>query len=49
MLGTKAFSFKGSVLILTQAALLKEDEAPFDENELACLAEEAGKEHPAEP
>jgi hypothetical protein len=30
-------------------ALLKQDEAPFDENELARLAEEAGKRHPAEP
>jgi hypothetical protein len=30
-------------------ALLKEDEAPFDEDELARLSEEAGREHPAEP
>ena len=30
-------------------ALLKADEAPFDEDELARLSEEAGKEHPAEP
>jgi hypothetical protein len=30
-------------------ALLKEDEGGFDEDELARLSEEAGKEHPAEP
>jgi Putative prokaryotic signal transducing protein len=30
-------------------AVLKEDEGGFDEDELARLSEEAGKEHPAEP
>jgi hypothetical protein len=30
-------------------AILKEDEGGFDEDELARLSEEAGKEHPAEP
>jgi len=30
-------------------ALLQEDEGGFDEDELARLSEEAGKEHPAEP
>ncbi len=30
-------------------ALLKEDEGGFDEDELARLSEEAGKEHPTEP
>jgi hypothetical protein len=30
-------------------ALLKEDEGGFDEDELARLSEEAGREHPAEP
>jgi hypothetical protein len=30
-------------------AVLKEDEGGFDEDELARLSEEAGKNHPAEP
>jgi hypothetical protein len=30
-------------------SLLKEDEGGFDEEELARLSEEAGREHPAEP
>jgi hypothetical protein len=30
-------------------AVLKEDEGPFDEDELARLSEEAGKKHAAEP
>jgi hypothetical protein len=53
MLGTKAFSFKGRVRVLTDLerarALLKEDEGGFDEDELARLSEEAGRTHPAEP
>jgi hypothetical protein len=30
-------------------AVLKEDEGGFDEDELARLSEEAGRDHPAEP
>jgi hypothetical protein len=53
MLGTKAFSFKGRVRVLTDLerarALLKEDEGGFDEAELARLSEAAGKQNPDEP